>query len=187
MVYARHNYLTWWLAVAPPFLFVVVGRGGTPGTMSLRISYTVVHYRAAEHERKGTAFATVRFETCRHWNVTMGEVNTELWRRDGQIKRFESLSPPFCYPTDHQAVCFLRVQKINCFINPGRRTFISYVSFEATCYWFRSVSQSYRIFTFEIGDIFLLEKSNRATVRRIITKTQQNSHHQSRKRGRESS
>ena len=89
--------------------------------------------------------------------------------------------PLFCYPTDHQAVCFLRVQKINCFVNPGRRTFISYVSFEATCYWFESVSQSYRIFTFEIGDIFLLEKSNRATVRRIITKTQQNSHHQSRK------
>ena len=95
--------------------------------------------------------------------------------------------PPFCYPTDHQAVCFLRVQKINCFVNPGRRTFISYVSFEASSYWFRSVSQSYWIFTFEIGDIFLLEKSKRATIRRIITKTQQNSHHQSRKRGRESS
>lgn len=57
---------TWWLAVAPTFLFVIIRRGGAPRTMSLRISYTVVHHRAVEHERQSTAFTTVSFETCRH-------------------------------------------------------------------------------------------------------------------------
>lgn len=75
------HLLTCWLAIAPPFLFVKVGRGSAPGTMSLRINQTAVYHRTVEHERKGAAFATVRFDTSRHWNVTKGMVNTELWKR----------------------------------------------------------------------------------------------------------
>lgn len=75
------HLLTCWLAIAPPFLFVKVGRGSTPGTMSLRINQTAVHHRTVEHERKGAAFATVRFDTSRHWNVTKGMANTESWGR----------------------------------------------------------------------------------------------------------